>query len=199
MNTSFEILEPQTRLSQSNKKRIDQSFSASTGRRMSFAAASLSVAMSIVAVDCHVIEDRYQPIFVGIESFQNELVVALGNDYEVQAKLLQKLETLKETLSENWNGEDDCPIEEKAYNNTKAAIKSTPSVMLRHWRLFPNPNGTLLFSPKNKSIAGISIGNDEFSYAAFVSDDKQISGKEPFTEQAFKSALKQIHRILGYV
>lgn len=166
---------------------------------MSFAAASLSVAMSIVAVDCHVIENSYQPIFVGIESFQNELMAALGNDYEVQAKLLQKLETLKETLSENWNGEDDCPIEEKAYNNTKIAIKSTPSVMLKHWRLFPNPNGTLLFSPKNKSIAGISIGNDEFSYAAFVSDDKQISGKEPFTEQAFKSALKQIHRILGYV
>ena len=126
-------------------------------------------------------------------------MAALGNDYEVQAKLLQKLETLKESLSENWNGEDDCPIEEKAYNNTKTAIKSTPSIMLKHWRLFPNPNGTLLFSPKNKSIAGISIGNDEFSYAAFVSDDKQISGKEPFTEQAFKSALKQIHRILGYV
>lgn len=199
MNASFEILEPQTRLSDPLHKRANISFSASTGRRMSFAAASLSVAMSMVAVDCHEIEDRYKPIFVGIESLQNELVVALGNDYEVQAKLLQKLETLKESLSENWNGEDDCPIEEKAYINTKMAIKSTPSVMLSHWRLFPNPNGTLLFSPKNKSIAGISIGNDEFSYAAFVTDDKQISGKEPFTVLAFNSALRQIHRILGYV
>lgn len=199
MNTSFEILEPQTRLSQPIKQRADHSFSASTGRRMSFAAMSLSVAMSIVAVDYHVIDDQYQPIFGGIETFQNELMTALGNDYEVQVRLLQKLETLKDSLSDNWNGEDDCPIEEKAYKNTKIAIKSTPSIMLKHWRLFPNPNGTLLFSPKNKSIGGISIGNDEFSYAAFVSDDKQISGKEPFTEQAFRSALKQIHRILGYV
>lgn len=198
MNTSFEILESQTRLSQPNKKQAVESFSASTGWRMSFAAASLSVAMSIAVVGYHAIEDRYQPIFVGIESFQNELTDALGKDYEVQAKLLQKLETLKESLSENWNGEDDCPIEERAYNNAKSAIKGTPSAMLRHWRLFPNPNGTLLFSPKNKSIAGISIGNDEFSYAAYVSDDKQISGKEPFTVLAFKSALKQIHRILGY-
>ncbi len=199
MNTSFEILEPQTQINHPRKKRTNQSFSASTGRRISFAAASLSVAMSMVAVDCYTAEDMYEPIFVGIESFQNELIAALGNDYEVQAKLLQKLETLKNSLSENWNGENDCPIEEKAYDNAKNAITHTPSIMLKHWRLFPNPNGTLLFSPKNKSIAGISIGNDEFSYAVFVSDDKQISGKEPFTEQAFKSAMKQIHRILGYV
>ncbi|MBD5372776.1 MAG: hypothetical protein HDR75_05485 [Bacteroides sp.] len=199
MNTPFEILENPTQQSQPNKKRAEQSFTASTGRRMSFAAASLSVAMSMVALDCHTVEDKYRPIFAGTESFQNELVIALGNDYEVQSKLLQKLETLKESLSENWNGEGDCPIEEKAYNNTKTAIKCAPGVMLRHWRLFPNPNGTLLFSPKNKSIAGISIGNDEFSYAVFVSDDRQISGKEPFTEQAFQSALKQIHRILGYI
>lgn len=135
----------------------------------------------------------------GGEEGHNELVGALVDDYEAQTKLLQKLETLKDSLHENWNGEEDYPIEEKAYRNTKDAIKATPGVMLKHWRLFPNPNGTLLLSPKNKAIAGISIGNDEFSYAAFVSDDKQISGKEPFSEQAFKSALKQIHRILGYV
>lgn len=127
-----------------------------------------------------------------------ELAAALSADYDIQSSLLHKLDALKETLGDNWNGEGDCPIEEKAYNNTKIAIKSTPSSMLRYWRLFPNPNGTLLLSPKNKLIAGISIGNEEFSYAAFVCDNKQISGKEPFTEQAFRSALEQIHRILGY-
>ncbi len=57
----------------------------------------------------------------------------------------------------------------------------------------------MLLSPKDKAIAGISIGNNEFSYAAFISDDKQISGREPFSKNAFMSALTQIHRILGYV
>ncbi|MDD6006236.1 MAG: hypothetical protein PUC21_02875 [Bacteroidales bacterium] len=138
-------------------------------------------------------------IFDGVESLQEELITALKEDYEAQSKLVKQLDRLKESLKSNWNGEDDCPIEDRAYFNTKASILSTPGVMLKYWRLFPNPNGTLLLSPKDKTIAGISIGNDDFSYAAFVSDDKQMSGKEPFSVQAFKSALKQIHRILGYV
>jgi hypothetical protein len=200
MNASFEILElePQ-KISQPVKEQVNQSFSASIGWRKSFAATSLSVFMSVAAVDCYAVENWYVPIFENIEQCQSDLAVALGNDYEAQAKLLRKLATLKESLRENWNGEDDSPIEEKAYNNTKIAITATPGIMLKRWRLFPNPNGTLLLSPKDKSVAGISIGNDEFSYAAFVSDDKQISGREPFSEQSFKSALKQIHRILGYV
>ena len=119
--------------------------------------------------------------------------------HKIQANLLQKLERLKDTLRDNWNGEGDFPLEERAYNNAKSAIKFAPSILLEHWRLFPNPNGTLLFSPKGKSVAGISIGNKDFSYAAFVSDSKQISGKEPFSEQAFTDALMQIHRILRFV
>lgn len=182
----------------SSRKHVSTSFSASTARRIPFVAPSLSVAMSTVALDCHVVEDKYTPVF-GIISTQKDYTSALGYDFEIKSKLLERLDVLKASLKENWNGENDCPIEEDAYNNTRAAILATPSVMLKHWRLFPSPNGTLMLSPRDKSIAGISIGNDEFSYAAFVSDDKQISGKEPFDESSFISALKQIHRILGYV
>ena len=196
MNTSFEIIEPQVYQS---AKRNTQAYSASTKKCIPFVAASLTVAMSMVAVYSYDLENIYNPIFISVESFHNDLSEALGKDYEVQAKLLQKLDKLKESLRNNWNGEEDCPIEEKAYVNAKIAITGTPSALLKYWRLFPNPNGTLLLSPKNKAIAGISIGNDEFSYAAFVSDDKQLSGREPFSEQSFKSALLQIHRILEYV
>lgn len=198
MNTSFEIIEPEVHKCRSSKMNKHQSFSASTFKCIPFVAASLTVAMSMVAIDSCAIENPYQPIFITNETYQNDLTDALVNDYEVQTKLLKKLDFLKNSLGDNWNREGDLPIEESAYNNAKAAIKSTSSVLLKYWRLFPNPNGTLLLSPKGKPVAGISIGNEEFSYAAFVSDDKQISGKEPFNAQAFKYALMQIHRILGY-
>lgn len=197
MNASFEIIEPQA--VDQRAKRNPQVYSASTKRCIPFVAASLTVAMSIVAVDSYIVDNWSNPVFISVESFQNDLSEALGKDYEVKAKLLQKLDKLKVSLGDNWNGEGDFPIEEKAYANAKAAITGTPSGLLKYWRLFPNPNGSLLLSPKNKEIAGISIGDDEFSYAAFVSDDKQLSGKEPFSEPAFKSALIQLHRILGYV
>jgi len=198
MSASFEIIELKAQECRTTKENKHQSFSASSFKGIPLMTASLTVAMSMVALDSYAVENIYQPIFITSESYQNDLTEALVNDYEVQTGLLQKLEFLKNTLKDNWNREGDSPIEECAYNNTRAAIKYTPSIMLKHWRLFPNPNGTLLLSPKGTSIAGISIGNEEFSYAAFVSDDKQISGKEPFNEQAFKYALMQIHRILGY-
>ncbi len=144
-------------------------------------------------------QGRPLPIYTNVDAYHNELSIVLANDYAVKAKLLKRLDTLKSELTDNWDGEDGAPIEDKAYANVRIAIKSTPSNMLKRWRLFPNPNGTLLFSPKDKAIAGISVGNDEFSYAAYVSDDRQISGREPFTALAFQAAIYQIHRILEYV
>ena len=39
--------------------------------------------------------------------------------------------SLKDSLGDNWNGEGDIPIEEKAYNNAKTAILATPGAMLK--------------------------------------------------------------------
>ena len=162
MNTSFEIIEPPV-CDVAQKKHGRQTFSSYVFRRMPLAAASLSVAMTVTSMNCIDMQRQYHPVFIGIESIQNDLSVALGNDYEAQAKLLQKLNALKSSLQSNWNGEDDLPIEELSFNNTRVALSGA------------------------------------FSYAAYVSDDNQISGKEPFSINAFKSALTQIHRILGYV
>lgn len=140
----------------------------------------------------------YQIVYTNTTSDHKDLTLALGKDYEDQSIMLKKLDLLKNSSKKNWNGENDEPIEEKAYSNAREAFLSTPGGMLKHWRLFPNTNGTVLLSPKNGQIGGISIGNDEFSYAAYVSDDKQVSGREPFTIESFKAALFHIHRILGY-
>ena len=124
---------------------------------------------------------------------------ALYDEYKAQDRLLKRLELLKVSLKENWDKEGGLPIEEKVFENTKTALISISGGMLKYWRIFPNPNGTILLSPKNGAIAGISIGNEDFSYAAYISDSKQISGKEPFSVEAIRVAIKQIHRILGYV
>lgn len=130
--------------------------------------------------------------------FADCLVTDMEADFETKTSFRRRLDYLKSTLKMNWNGENDYPIEEESYLNTKAAINSLPGRMLKYWNLFPDPNGTLLLSPKDDSIAGISIGNTEFSYAAYVSDDCQLTGKEPFSVDAFNGVIKQIHRLLGY-
>lgn len=132
----------------------------------------------------------------GISVHTPRTKVAKESD-RVKAELLQKLEQLK-TLPADWNEKGDLPIEPLSYVNAKRAIMSAPDVMLEKWNLFPDVNGTLLLSPKEGNIGGISIGNTDFSYAAYVSNDKQISGKEPFSEESFLMALRQIHRFFGY-
>lgn len=197
MESKFRIIPPDKY--DSTERQNKQSFWISVFSQASISLASMTFALSIAQSDISVDPIYYNPIFPNCDPYQVELVAALGEDYTVQNRLLQKLENLKSSLNNNWNGENDLPIEDKAYYNTKTLLLATPGNLLKYWRLFPNPNGTLLLSPKDSSIAGISIGNEEFSYAAFVSDDKQISGKEPFDVLSFNDALKQIHRILGYV
>lgn len=136
--------------------------------------------------------------FIDCKSNDNRLNKVITYDFTIKTELLKKLDTLKESLELGWNGEADLPIEEKSYLNTRQALMATPPSMLKYWTLYPNTNGTLLLSPKDESVAGISIGNDDFSYAAYVSDDQQTSGKELFSEESFTAALRQLHRILGY-
>ena len=141
-----------------------------------------------------------QPCPIDQKTFFVECLVSdMESDFETKIKFRRRLEYLKTTLKSNWNGENDYPIEEEAYINTKAAINGTAGRLLKHWDLFPDSNGTLLFSPKDDAVAGISVGNKEFSYAAYISDDYQLNGKEPFSLESFKDALLKIHRMLGYV
>ncbi len=114
-----------------------------------------------------------------------------------KSSLLERLDYLKSTLKQNWNGEDDLPIEEYSYLNCKAAIACMPECALSQWDLFPDPNGTLLLSAKNGIIAAISIGNFDFSFAALDANGKELLGKETFSTDAFQRAAQQIHRHVG--
>ena len=138
------------------------------------------------------------PAFTGISEDMETLASAFENDFQTKSKLLRRLEALKSSLHEGWDGEGGLPIEEPSYLNTRLAIERTPVRLLRRWRLFPDTNGTLTLQAKGSDVAGISIGNREFSYMAYVSPGQQFSGKEPFSEESFLSALSQINRILGY-
>lgn len=138
------------------------------------------------------------PVFPHLSEEIETLTSAFENDFQTKSKLLRRLEALKSSLHEGWDGESGLPIEEQSYLNTKLAIERTPVRLLRRWRLFPDTNGTLTLQAKGVDVAGISIGNREFSYMAYVSPGQQFSGKEPFSEESFLSALSQINRILGY-
>ena len=149
-----------------------------------------------LSLENHVCEES--PVFPNLSEELETLTSAFENDFQTKSKLLRRLEALKSSLHEGWDGESGLPIEEQSYQNTKLAIERTPVRLLRRWRLFPDTNGTLTLQAKGVDVAGISIGNREFSYMAYVSPGQQFSGKEPFSQEAFLSALSQIHRILGY-
>ena len=53
--------------------------------------------MSMVSFDCYSLDDKYRPVFVGVEPAQDELIVALGDDYEAQSKMLRRLDVLKDS------------------------------------------------------------------------------------------------------
>lgn len=149
-----------------------------------------------LSLENHVCEES--PVFPHLSEEIETLTSAFENDFQTKSKLLRRLEALKSSLHEGWDGESGLPIEEQSYLNTKLAIERTPVRLLRRWRLFPDTNGTLTLQAKGVDVAGISIGNREFSYMAYVSPGQQFSGKEPFSEESFLSALSQINRILGY-
>ena len=77
MNTSFEIIEPPV-CDVAQKKHGRQTFSSYVLRRMPLAAASLSVAMTVTSMNCIDMQRQYHPVFIGIESIQNDLSVAFG-------------------------------------------------------------------------------------------------------------------------
>ena len=197
MNTSFQIIELNK---EPNQTKVEtHSFSLGLGRSILFASLSLTVAISMISLDIQPIQYQSKPVFANAECLSSAISKALYDEYETQNSILKRLELLKDSLKENWDKEGGLPIEEQVFNNAKLALSSISGGMLKYWHIFPNPNGTILLSPKNRGIAGISIGNEDFSYAAYISDSKQISGKEPFSVETFKIAIKQIHRILGYV
>lgn len=126
-------------------------------------------------------------------SGQRALVTELNKNAEIKERLISRILKFKDELKEGWNGGEGLPMEEQSVANALAAVNATTSEEFAKWTVFPSSNGTILFSPLDSFIAGISIGNDEFSYAAIGSVGQEIKGKEPFSVKSFKLAISLIN------
>lgn len=123
------------------------------------------------------------------------LVADLNRNAEIKERLISRLSEFKSNLEYGWNGGADLPMEEMSISNALAAVDATASEELVKWTVFPSPNGTILFSPTDDFVAGISIGNNEFSYAALGNKGQEIKGKEKFSVKSFKLAISLINSL----
>lgn len=121
------------------------------------------------------------------------LVADLNRNAEIKERLMSKLSGFRSELEYGWNGGTELPMEEKSLSNALAAIDATPSEELAKWTVFPSPNGTILFSPTDDFVAGISIGNSDFSYAALDNKEQDIKGQKAFSVESFKLAISKIN------
>jgi hypothetical protein len=112
-------------------------------------------------------------------------------------RMHERLEMLHEELRKKLNGVNGAPMEQDAYINTKNIIYAMSGKALSHWNLFPSPNGTFLLSSK-EHIASINIGNNDFSYVAYLDSENQIKGMARFSPSAFMAAVNNINSMFGY-
>lgn len=126
-------------------------------------------------------------------SDQKALVSELNKNAEIKERIVSRILNFKDELKEGWNGNAELPMEALSVENALAAVNATPSEEFEKWTVFPSSNGTILFSPIDNFIAGISIGNDEFSYAAIGLAGQEIKGKESFSVKSFKLAISLIN------
>lgn len=123
----------------------------------------------------------------------DNLISKLNINAGIKERLISRLIQFKNELKCGWNGNAELPMEEMSVSNALAAVDATSAEEFAKWTVFPSPNGTILFSPTDDHIAGISVGNDEFSYAAIGNRGQEIKGKEVFSVKSFKLAIRLIN------
>lgn len=138
-------------------------------------------------------------MYAGVHTQMKE--ISLSRDYNQsfsgKSLMLERLDKLRDNLDLEWDGYAGLPMEREAYVNTRSAIWAIPGKALLHWNLFPCPNGTFLLAEK-RNLASVNIGNNDFSYAAYLNEKNQIKGVKPYTDDDFISVIHQINGMLGY-
>ena len=115
-------------------------------------------------------------------------------------KLLNRLNELYNSLNYNdWDGYGSYPIEKESYTNAYNIIQNSEDEVLKFWIIFPSPNGTILFEFACDEIAGISVGNTGFSYAAMKDIENVMMGEYQFDLNKAIVILKEITQFLGYL
>lgn len=104
--------------------------------------------------------------------------------------MLDKLKTYK-AYPAGWDGEDAAPLTSQVINNFSQVLETIDKQLLVGLTIFPETNGTLLIDCTDKE-AGISLGNDKFSY--YEIKDGQVMGENgiDFSVQAITQVIKKI-------
>lgn len=118
---------------------------------------------------------------------------------ESRAYMLGRLEEFRKNLSKSgWDGYSAVPIIEECIARAKEIILKTDSEILNHWNIFPSPRGTVSFEFKYKEIGAVSIGIEDFSFAARNKSGEKLKGKYLYSEKDPIGVLNEITRSLGY-
>lgn len=113
--------------------------------------------------------------------------------------LLNRLDKLYNELNYiGWDGYGSYPLEKNSYENTKSVLNITDKDILKYWNLFPSPNGTFSLECKPDEIAGMSIGNTGFSWAAIDKNNNVMSGDYQFNAEHASNVLIELTHFIGY-
>lgn len=119
----------------------------------------------------------------------------VSTDKDAQAayySILEKLRTYQ-GYGKGWDGENASPLTEKVIGNFTELLEVIDKQLLKGITIFPEVNGTLLID-STKREAGISLGDEKFSYYEIV-DDKVIGENAlPFSIPALTKAISRINR-----
>ena len=104
--------------------------------------------------------------------------------------MFDKLKTYK-AYQAGWDGEDAAPLTNQVVTNFSHVLEVIDKQLLVGLTIFPETNGTLLIECTDKE-AGISLGNDKFSY--YEIKDGHVTGENgiDFSVQAITQVIKKI-------
>ena len=104
--------------------------------------------------------------------------------------MIDKLKAYK-AYPAGWDGENAVPLTNHVVENFSQVLEAIDKQLLIGMTIFPETNGTLLIDCTDKE-AGISLGNEKFSY--YEIKDGQVTGENDidFSVNAFTQVIKKI-------
>ena len=105
--------------------------------------------------------------------------------------ILKKWNTYK-GYAQGWDGEEASPLTPQVVDNFNQVLNQIDKRLLQGLTIYPETNGTLLID-STKREAGISLGDQRFSY--YVIEGDKITGQDgiPFTPEAFAQVIARIN------